>query len=321
MNETLLDICGIEKFFKENESWKLRYVNLTDKKEPVKKKISKKIERVSYEWQPVRSTFTVTGNTILPNSGIEFQINSGTPGGLTGTADWLHSDVIQNAFENFSRTLAQTEGGTSYFDTVYDNIKPKEKAVKPTLCLVYNDKFIYKNDKMSYNFKVDKNQYVPYTSSISQEAFLSELCYVKLKDYTQSAAIFGWGAVKKEMFESGNLFNINKVRLGYVSSKAKSTINCIEVVAPNGKNLKFLLDEVEIITPNVKELIKGYNEPINRSKEVNAKVKIIKKSKLPYGTVAKIVSNFKQGNSKYCKIVTPDKKEHLIESKKLKVIA
>lgn len=397
MNETLLKICGIDKFFKKYENWSTRYidVSINDKvvKEPVKKKSLKKASIGNYSYEisspprfrgyaggidtalespilpPVQglengwvnhmvnprsivNSFTGNENIIDANANIIVN-NRPIPTAGSISADDIISDPFEEADNINLRGLEEQiqeipilaepdriNGYTTFtsaaireaFEGIYDSrveykafhnsfndVKSETKS-NVVLCLYNNSKSIYK-DNMSYAFKLIKNErYIP-SSTISTEKIISELCYAKLKNYTESGSIFGWTPTKKEMFESGALFNINKIKLDYESPKTGTIINYIELAVPNGKNLKFLLDEVEIITPDIEKLTKGYNEPIKRTKEERAHIKVVKKHNLPYGTKAVIINSFKQGNSRYCKIMTSDKKLHLIESKKIKVIA
>jgi len=288
MNQNLIKICKIDDEIFKN--WELRYIDIP-KDGKFKKLIEKKINNNRPSFRHSSSTFSYS----------ELLINQ------RGRTE-VEPRIISNIFDFISPPSSSP-------------LLPNVSLLDKKLCFVRNNKIIFKDANMNYGFGINKNKYSGYSFNQSTEDFISNLCYAKLKDYNQSAKMFGWGSIKKEMFESNKQFNINKIKLEYTSPKTNTVINYIELYAPNGKKLKFLLDDVEIITPDFKKLTKGYNEPLIRTKQPNAKVKVIKKSRLPYGTIATIKNTIKQGNVKYFKIITDDKKEHLIESKKIKVIA
>jgi len=288
MNQNLIKICKIDDEIFKN--WELRYIDIPNDGK-FKKLIEKKINNNRPSFR--HSSYTFSYSELLINQ--------------RGRTE-VEPRIISNIFDFISPPSSSP-------------LLPNVSLLDKKLCFVRNNKIIFKDANMNYGFGINKNKYSGYSFNQSTEDFISNLCYAKLKDYNQSAKMFGWGSIKKEMFESNKQFNINKIKLEYTSPKTNTVINYIELYAPNGKKLKFLLDDVEIITPDFKKLTKGYNEPLIRTKQPNAKVKVIKKSRLPYGTIATIKNTIKQGNVKYFKIITDDKKEHLIESKKIKVIA
>lgn len=176
-----------------------------------------------------------------------------------------------------------------------------------------NDKFILGNCKNieTYGLK-----------SYKDEEIFQHMSLVKIKDYKLSSSFYGHSIMKRTMFESNNLFNMTKI-YPLRTCKDGTIRDVVELKSLNGKNLKFVLDDVEIIYPNVEKITKGYNFPIDRTIRKECKVKVYKKNaaRLSYGTVAKVSNLVNAGNIKYAEIITRDNKKHLVERNKIKVIS
>lgn len=106
---------------------------------------------------------------------------------------------------------------------------------------------------------------------------IQQLAKFKLTNYEKSVELFGYGNIKKQMFESNKLFDIHNIIMDYKAKKDGLLHDVIELKTED-KNLKFSLSDGEFIFPN----LNGYNVPKdktvtfnNKSKYLNKQVKII----------------------------------------------
>lgn len=190
-------------------------------------------------------------------------------------------------------------------------------------CLKNKNIIIYKDpdNNKSWKFNTDKKQEFYYKSRSYDQLFMN-IVHVKIKSYETSALLFGNSKIKKSMMETKENFIIGKLNLQHPCKKDGSIRNLIEVIAPNGRNIKFVEEDIEFIYPDINSITKGYNIPLDRTIRNGSKVKIYKKNtaRISYGTKAVVESVNKTGNKKYCKIITENKKSYIIEQSKIRVI-
>lgn len=148
--------------------------------------------------------------------------------------------------------------------------------------IVYNGLYISSNDNYYFIFRkvgefkftfkklTDKDKVVILKSNtgINKLNFIRNLMFVKIKDYKLSSDIFGYRLRKKSMFDSkfqslkGNsthkYWDIENVLEDVVCNKDKVTRDIVVLKdIASGKSLKFVIDDVEIVFPNIPEIIKA----------------------------------------------------------------
>lgn len=239
--------------------------------------------------------------------------------------EWYLGNIILRDYKNPKKELIgyksqNTLSGTR--EPVYRNYYDKKIVPcirKSKYMAIIKDKDIKENNI----FKFTNNDMVEFYSKINKiEHNFMYFTFVKVKDYKLSALLFGHSNIKSTMMEGKALYNITKICPEY-SCKDGKIRNIFEVESPNGKNLKFVLEDIEIVYLNIDKLTKGYTLPLDRTIKKESKVKIYKKNDagLPYGTMA-IVDNLKRaGNIKYVEIITENNKKYLIKQNKIRVIA
>lgn len=187
------------------------------------------------------------------------------------------------------------------------------------------------------NFKyklVDNNAIYSINYSIQSIDKIKQLAFVKIKSYKESSRLFGYGKIKKEMFEKsqdiikdngfgvqktikGELFIIDSILQEFTCKKDKS-IRDIFQIKYNGKNLKFAATDLELIYPEIDQIIKGFNNKKDRTIRKNSNVLIKTKNKNKITGV--VVERLEQiGYMKFSKVKIGDK-IRIFNNKKLKVI-
>lgn len=153
------------------------------------------------------------------------------------------------------------------------------------------------------------------------EQIIIAMCFAKITGYVDSAALFGYKPTKLKMCESKQLFNIVGIHEGFLCKKDGQNRDIIELLDDEtGKRMKFLLSDVEIIFPDIKQLTKGYNLPKSRviKKGVTAIVKDDRKTGFKKNDKVKVVDTTTVGAKKYAVIETANGIKR-IPSCKLKV--
>lgn len=195
---------------------------------------------------------------------------------------------------------------------------------------------LHLTNKESYSFGIRKegNKFITSKVVNNRNVFseppllnIERLCFVKIKDTIESAKIFGYGTLKKNMLVSGECFSINNILPSFKCVKDGEVRDIVEVIN-QGKNFKFVLSDLEFIYPDYKALLKGYTPPKDRKIKNNTDV-LLKDNKhiaLPRNTKVRVlaINKINSGNSRtapreYCKVVH-NNKEYFILKNKLKVI-
>ncbi len=103
---------------------------------------------------------------------------------------------------------------------------------------------------------------------------LFKYCKFKVIDYTKSSKLFGLKELKKGLV--GKYVEITNILLKETVKKSKDKENTLFVLTEEGKKVKFCLEDIKIIYPN----ITGYNPPLDRTIKINDEVKVVNDKKL-----------------------------------------
>lgn len=233
----------------------------------------------------------------------------------------------------------------------YDNFINENKNIINVKHSYYNNNkftlitFPYSKNKLSnLALKIDIDNYkyelmnhsVNYliNYSITSDEKIKQLAYVKIKSYKESSRLFGYGKIKKEMYEKSldlvkdNGFGIQKIQKGELfiidailpdfTCKKDKSIKDIFQIKYNGKNLKFVSTDLELVYPDIKSIIKGFNDRKDRTvrKNSNVLIKTKDKSKIT-GVVVERLEPI--GYMKFSKVKIGDQVK-IFNNKKLKVI-
>lgn len=179
---------------------------------------------------------------------------------------------------------------------------------------------IYKLFKASG--KNNNTNYITQSISDSTHNRIVSTVLVKIRSYEESSVIFGYKPTKKEMFESGNFFNIEDFDVQYLCKK-DGKIRDVIVIKYKNRAFKFSIDDVEFHYPDIEKLLnlKGYNKPKDRKIRIGDNV-ILRNNK---GTRFQLKQKFKVtgtlniGGNKYAS-VTADNLNTIITQRKLKKI-
>lgn len=139
-----------------------------------------------------------------------------------------------------------------------------------------------------------KDIITPFKNITNNLDILKTICFAKVKGYERSGKLFGYLANKKAMYnssldlldennkikEKGKLFNIVDIQGNYTCKKDKEKRDIIILKGNNQKSLKFLLEDIELVYPNINKYLKGYKEPKSQVKKVGAEVRILDKTGL-----------------------------------------
>ena len=156
---------------------------------------------------------------------------------------------------------------------------------------------------------------------------IKKTCFVKVISCKESAEVFGYNTLKKNMLSSGANYTITNILPSFTCAK-DSVIRDVVEVNYEGRNFKFVLKDLEFIYPNTDMLLKGYIAPKNRTISTDSIVKLKdnRRTNLPKNTTFKVAAiNRVTTASKiskareYCKIVH-NNKEYFILKNKFKVI-
>lgn len=152
------------------------------------------------------------------------------------------------------------------------------------------------------------------TGYYSEEFVFSNLRF-KILDFKKSSKLFGFSVIKKEMI--GGFFSGTKIEYKVDVKKSKEKENTI-TLSYSGKNIKFSLDDVKIIYPN----ISGWIEKKDKSIYSGSIVKVIKNKDIRFIRTGSecIVNRIKKvGDKKYAEVSIDNKKVYC-NIKNLKLI-
>lgn len=127
---------------------------------------------------------------------------------------------------------------------------------------------------------------------------LSKYCKFKVKSYEKSAKLFQNTNFKKCLV--GNSYTVEKISLQTEVKRSKDLQNTLYVVTQGGKS-RFLLEDIEIIYPN----ISGYNIAKDRTISKGSTVRVINDKHMSYikkNDIVKVESIRKVGDKKYAAI-------------------
>jgi hypothetical protein len=141
------------------------------------------------------------------------------------------------------------------------------------------------------SFKYDNIKYSYNNSMITDyNSILTNFAKVKIINYEESSKLFKFTNYKKQMFAASNpteedlklnkelkpvLYDITNVECSHECKADGVARNIITVYNREiDKSLKFVLDDVEIVYPNIDNFIKSYNKPKDRSIKIGDLVKL-----------------------------------------------
>ncbi len=162
--------------------------------------------------------------------------------------------------------------------------------------------------------------------SVENDRFTNGV-FIKIKDYKLSSTIFGYKLSKKAMMESGNLYLMDTIHEDYLCKKDGVNRDVFEI--SNGeKKLKFVIDDLEFIYPDIDKLMKGYNAPKDRIIKKGSNVSLVRNGglRLPVkakGVVLEVVNSSENNTKRYYDVsfkVNDNVEIHRIKYGKLKVI-
>lgn len=167
----------------------------------------------------------------------------------------------------------------------------------------------------------------------SKEAFFYNIAKVKIKQNPiESIKVFKNKNKKLDMWEKSVMenktYNIADYFHQYTCKQDNIIRNIILVQSPDGKNLKFVDTDVEIILPDFNDIykqIKNYNIPKNKSVQLGSRIKLknYKKSKFLKSDSLFVCEIYKAGIKNYAKIKKDfdiDNKFEMVNINNLKVI-
>lgn len=160
------------------------------------------------------------------------------------------------------------------------------------------------------------NLYRYYCSNID---LIKLLCTVKIKDYKESSTLFGLGPSKKRMYEqslNGETFFINEILMDYPCKYNNQERNIVEVIN-NNRALKFTVEDLEFIYPDISKLLKGINFPKDRT-ITRDKVVVVKRGNYK-GITGKVVELNHISDSKTYAIIDIGDSKKIINLKHLKI--
>jgi len=221
-----------------------------------------------------------------------------------------------------------------------------------------NSLYIIKNSSTNEFeiLNISNKQYIEEISGFSNfisRDNITNIAFLKLKGYEQSANLFKYGPLKKEMYETNSYdeiynkelskgksedlakklaiqanhkkYNFNEILIDYKTKEDGIIRNLVTVISNTGRAVKFVINEVEFVFPDFNKILKGYTPAKDRTIEKGKKF-IVKNNKgfksLPVGVegVIKKVSEVKTSrNNRYLTAII-DNKEYTLTKKNIKII-
>lgn len=147
---------------------------------------------------------------------------------------------------------------------------------------------------------------------------LIDQCEFRVINYIDSAKMFKFTEAKKALV--GKIVKVSNIGIGDVVKKVDIPQNTIHVVNEEGRNLRFLLSDIEIIYPN----ISSFNPPKDRIVKKGSIVKVVndKRISIPKNERVKVLDIKVLGNHKWSKkyaIIEYQGKKIYSKTKDLKV--
>jgi hypothetical protein len=170
--------------------------------------------------------------------------------------------------------------------------------------------------------KIKKDRNIPITTFLrDMHETIKQIAFVRVKSYELSTKVFGIGKAKKAMYESKELFKIHEILETFTCKKDKVARDVVEVCAPDGRNIKFVMSDLEFMYPNVEQLLKGFSPPKDREIRRGSNVFVIRKNKqkLPYKTLG-VVQDFRKLGALTYAVIKTDKGVFNIDKHKLRVV-
>lgn len=163
---------------------------------------------------------------------------------------------------------------------------------------------IIRDDKLKKYIRVNTNDYAMMSSYAESIRIYCEFALVRIKDYKSSAEVFKIKKLKKDMCESEELFSLNNILEGYTCGLDQMVRDIVEVRSPDGRNIKFVLSDIELVLPNIADMMKGYNPPKDRRIMRGSTVKIRKKNHLGLacGIRGIVKDTMSAGSRAYCAV-------------------
>ncbi len=249
---------------------------------------------------------------------------------LTGPVNSSSSIAIKKEPKKFSKEFDNLLDSYIHFSkTIATNPLLRLEVNKEGFCI----QLMSKNPTTNAIIKKD-NSYV-ITKVINRYSNLSldylynikKTCFVKVISCKESAEVFGYNTLKKNMLSSEANYTITNILPSFTCAK-DSVVRDVVEVNYEGRNFKFVLKDLAFIYPNTEMLLKGYIAPKNRTISTDSIVKLKdnRHTSLPKNTTFKVAainrvtpaSRISKARE-YCKIVH-NNKEYFILKNKFKVI-
>lgn len=180
-------------------------------------------------------------------------------------------------------------------------------------CLAFEDN-TYKLVKHKYSYLRTLSTISIYSANYD----LLKLITVNIKDVKKSVNLFGYKKIKSDMLVSGKSYNISNIYNNFKCKKDGVERDICEI-SYNGRNYKFLNEDLQFNIIDLSVLIKGYNKPKDTIIKVGDSVKIIndKRIKLEKNTIVTVKDIIKDNNITYI-VTNINKKKHIINIKQVK---
>ena len=203
------------------------------------------------------------------------------------------------------------------------NSQVKDKMLS-SFRIMFNNIYLFKtfNVENGYHFKkvnIKKEVTDTFgTKSWNDILALLNIGLVKVKSYEKSAGLFLYTNHKKKMNElsiEGQLFQPTNVLMNFQCKKDGSIRDVIEVEYL-GKNLKFLLEDLEWVFPPIDDVFKGYNKPKDKVVKVGRTIRVMdnRETRLPFKHECVLDNITTVGNKKYAEIKFNGKLERILIS-------
>jgi hypothetical protein len=186
--------------------------------------------------------------------------------------------------------------------------------------LAYKNLIIIKDPKtLKYKIRSNKNTII-ITDRPSLDAYFYFFNY-KLKSVDKSIELFGHKKAKLQILEKNELVCIDKFIKGYKTVKTENPVDIVGINYDN-KIYKVLVDDLQPVLPDIKNLEKGYNPPLDRKIRTGAIVKVVKKTNtdLKFGDRVKIKERISAGYNRYCVVESLNNKLYRVKENQLKVV-
>lgn len=195
--------------------------------------------------------------------------------------DKLTFDILKEAFKYIPINYDGSEG------FYHDGALVIKRAI-------HNKSRRFKSNKVKKEIKSIKLEPNLVSKFFSEQTLMNN-CKFKIKDYRLSSKLFGFTESKKKIV--GKVVDISKIEFQANVKKSDKRENTVYIKVEE-KNLRFSLDDIEIIYPNVN----GWHERKPRLIKNGADVKLIRNKEfkhIPKGTIVKVSQLKNVGNKRY----------------------